>query len=333
VTITKDYIPVFKGIDLSQRRLPVLIADSGVSGPVFGITAAIHGDEVTGTAVIQSLFKLLVRFPLVKGKIFAFPILNPPGFETISRHLFYDGADLNRFFHGTPDGSAAERFASIILRSILDFKPDLVVDLHTDSANSIAYTLVDKPSTLTDLTAFQKSLTLAKRLKFAWAVDTDDSVGYPAQNCLTGQLIFRGIPAVTIELGGPLIISDSYRKLGLESLWKLLLDLGMVTEPTSAMVVSQNTGPASPVYTFRERVRTESTGIIEYRVKPGDQIKKDQILGIIRNVFGETIEVIHSPIAGMLFSHEDQSVVFPGLALFTLASAAGPSAFPPPLDL
>lgn len=332
MTITKDYIPVFKGIDLSKRSLPILIADSKNPGPVIGITAAIHGDEVTGTAVIQSLFKLLVRFPLVKGKIFAFPILNPAGFETISRHLFYDGADLNRFFHGTSDGSAAERFASIILTSILDFKPNLVVDLHTDSANSIAYTLVDKPEVLTDMTAFQKSMTLAKKLGFAWAVDTDDSAGYPGQNCLTGQLIYRGIPAVTIELGGPLVISESNRKLGLESLWGLLLDQGLVSEaiPNAA---SKTISKSSTVFTFQERVRTQSTGIIEYRVKPGDMVKTKQVLGIIRNVFGETIEVIHSPVDGMLFSHEDQSVSFPGLALFTLANSVDASVFPIPLDL
>jgi hypothetical protein len=330
VNITKDYIPVFKGIDLSQRRLPVLIADSGELGPVIGLTAAVHGDEVTGTAVIQSLFKLLVRFPITKGKIFAFPILNPTGFETISRHLFYDGADLNRFFHGTSDGSAAERFASIILKSILDFKPDLVVDLHTDSANSIAYTLVDKPDALTDLLALRKSMTLAAKLGFAWAVDTDESVGYPAQNCLTGQLILRGIPAVTIELGGPLIISDTYRKLGLESLWNLLLDQGLVSQaiPNST---SQKNSQSIDIYTFQERVRTQSTGIIEYRVKPGEIIKKTQVLGIIRNVFGETIEVIHSPTDGIVFSHEDQSVVFPGLALFTIASPTKPGVFPDPI--
>lgn len=328
MTITKDQIPLFKGIDLSQRRLSVMMADSGQPGPVICLTAAIHGDEVTGTAVIQSLFKRLQKFPLVCGRLIAFPILNPTGFETMSRHSFYDNADLNRQFSGRPDGSSAERLASLILQSVLSFYPDLVIDLHTDSANSIIYTMVDKAKALSDLTTFRRSLTLAQKLGFAWAVDTDDTAGYPSQNCFTGQLIFRGIPAVTIEMGGPLIVSEPNRKLGLDSLWNLLLDRGLVTQDFHYTYT-----PQSDILTFQTRVRTQSTGIIEYRISPGDQVKKEQTLGIIRNVYGETIEVIHAPEAGRLFSHEDQSVVFPGLALFTLASPVSDPDFPSPLGL
>jgi hypothetical protein len=43
------------------------------------------------------------------------------------------------------------------------------------------------------------------------------------------------------------------------------------------------------------------------------------MLGRVRNVFAEKIETIKSSVDGLLFSHEDQSVTFPGLTLFTLA--------------
>ena len=71
-------------------------------------------------------------------------------------------------------------------------------------------------------------------------------------------------------------------------------------------------------YMFRESVRTQSTGIVEYKVAPGQKITRGQILGKVRNVFGETIEVVRSPFNGLLFSHEDQSVTFPGQDLFTI---------------
>jgi predicted deacylase len=70
---------------------------------------------------------------------------------------------------------------------------------------------------------------------------------------------------------------------------------------------------------FYRRIRVRSTGIIDYLIQPGDSIQKGQILGKIRNVFGKEIEKVVSPVEGILFSHEDQSIVFPGQNLFTVA--------------
>lgn len=316
MTISKEFVPLFKSIDLSVRRLPIFVIDSGEPGPVIGITAAIHGDEVTGTAVVQSLVKRLSASPLKKGKIFALPILNPTGFETVTRSLLYDGADLNRSFDGDNIGSPAERSASIILSTVLKFSPDFVIDLHTDSSNSIAYTLVDQPNDLSSKKVVESSIKLAQELGFPWAIDTEESASYPLEKCLTGQLVSRGIPAVTIELGGPLVVVEPFRQAGLEAIWQILYSRNLVATPPKKFDDKKQTS----VLTFQSRIRTTSTGIIDYRVQPGQVIKAKQILGIVRDVFGETIETIYSPVSGILFSHEDQSVVFPGLSLFTLAT-------------
>ena len=304
--INKDFLPILKGIDLTTKRLPIISAHSGKPGPTIWLTAAIHGDEVTGTAVIQSLFQRLRQFPLEAGQIYAFPILNPYGFETLSRPNPLDQADLNRYFGDRDQGSPPQRLASLILSHILSTKPDYLIDLHTDSRNSIAYTLVDIPSDSLRPTLL-KTISLAQTLGLPWALDTQKSAGYPLEHCLTGQLASRGIPAVTIELGGPLVVMDEFRSTGLESIWRLL------TQPRVTSLPHQ-------VYILEEKVRTQSTGIIEYRVKPGQKITQGKLLGKIKNVFGDTIEVIRSPLTGFLFSHEDQSVTFPGQALFTLAA-------------
>lgn len=323
MTIAKRYVPLFKGIDQTTRRLPVIAVDSGAPGPVVCVSAAIHGDEVTGTAVIQSLVKRLKTFSLVKGKLYAFPILNPSGFENISRSVLYDKADVNRNFGGSDGGNAAERFASIISSTIIGYKPDYVIDLHTDSMNSIAYTLIDYPDCVEDVTTIKKSVQIARTLGFSWAIDTDMSAGYPLQHCLTGYLVSQGIPAVTIELGGPLVVSDRFRRVGLEAVWGFLYSQGMVeSEAKRRPIIHQD-----QVYTFQHRIHTGVTGIIDFRVAAGGTVKAGQILGIIRNVYGETTEIVRSPADGILFSHEDQSVVFPGLNLFTLASPSDSKRF------
>ncbi len=316
--IKKDFIDLFTGIDLTKRRLPFMEADSGKPGPVISLSAAIHGDEVTGTAVIQKIFKLLETTPLKNGKILAFPILNPPAFENVTRHEPFDEADLNRLFGGDFEGSISERLAGTIFKKIMEVKPDYVIDLHTDSMNSIAYSIVDLPSSLKDIGAFMESVAVAEQLGFKWALDTEKTAGFPPENCLTGRLVYEGIPAVTIELGGPFLVIEDFKKQGLDALWKFIKALGMLGDKAT---FTTKTIPTKG-FTFAERVRTQSTGIIEYKKKPGSLIKEGDVIGKVRDVFGETIEVIKSPVTGVLFSHEDQSATFPGQTLFTIAVEA-----------
>ncbi|TAL57558.1 MAG: hypothetical protein EPN85_13825 [Bacteroidetes bacterium] len=313
MTITKEFIPLLTGIDLSTRQLPLLIADSGKAGPTVWITAAIHGDEVTGTAIIQSLFSRFKKKALIAGKVYAVPILNPSGFERISRREAFTDADLNRHFNGRAFGSTPERIAAGILSAVLATKPDYVIDIHTDSINSIPYTLVDVPKTLKNRKTLEKSVTIAQTLGFPWALDTEKSAGYPPEQCFTGRLQTEGVPAITIEIGWPCVIVDDYRRMGVNAIWEVFEALGMV-EGEKKLI---STIPTD-VNTFTERLATQSTGIIAYEVKPGDAVKEGQVLGRVRNVFGEQIEVLPSPVDGRIFSHEDQSVTFPGLALFTL---------------
>jgi predicted deacylase len=63
-----------------------MAAESPCPGPVVWLTACVHGDEVGGIVVIQELFKT-VRKQLLKGSIYAFPLMNPLGFETASRDI------------------------------------------------------------------------------------------------------------------------------------------------------------------------------------------------------------------------------------------------------
>ncbi|OIP97471.1 hypothetical protein AUK40_03090 [Candidatus Wirthbacteria bacterium CG2_30_54_11] len=321
--VSRDYIPMFRGVDLSQRRLPFLIADSERDGPTICITAAIHGDEVTGAVVVSELFKRFEHIPLIRGRVFGFPILNPSGFETISRFNPYAAEDLNRSFPGRPDGKTAERLSFLILSALLDRKPNFVIDLHADSLNSILYSLVDYLGTKKTSDTFARSALLAEQLGIPWMVDTEENAGYPPEGCLTGSLVANGVPAVTLELGAPYIVMEDSVRGGIKAIWNYLTWLGMLPGGR----INLPTRIPEYIYTIRSRVYTQSSGIISYRARPGQTLQKKQILGKIKNIFGETIEVIRSPVDGLLVSHEDISATFPGKQLFTIASQVPRSHF------
>ena len=58
--------------------IPVIIAKGSTTKPVLGLTAAIHGNEVNGIRVIQSVFEDL-NIDSLNGTIIAIPVIRPLG--------------------------------------------------------------------------------------------------------------------------------------------------------------------------------------------------------------------------------------------------------------
>ncbi|MGB5499936.1 MAG: succinylglutamate desuccinylase/aspartoacylase family protein, partial [Maribacter sp.] len=56
--------------------IPILVAKGNEAGPVLGLTAAIHGNELNGIAIIQNTFQKLDASKL-KGIIIGVPGINP----------------------------------------------------------------------------------------------------------------------------------------------------------------------------------------------------------------------------------------------------------------
>ena len=117
--------------------------DSKKKGPTILITANIHGDECTGFGVVVRLLEELPNI-LQTGKVILYPSLNPKGLQQQLRVHPDSGKDLNRIFPGKSMGGSAERIVHTIWNSIQKHKPDIVLDLHTDSGASIPYVIIDR---------------------------------------------------------------------------------------------------------------------------------------------------------------------------------------------
>ncbi len=78
--------------------VPLMVARGKKPGPVLGLTAAVHGDELNGISVIQRLFADL-EVETLRGTVVAIPVVNIPGFNRQQR-FFADGSDLNHLMPG-----------------------------------------------------------------------------------------------------------------------------------------------------------------------------------------------------------------------------------------
>ena len=74
-------------------RVPVVVARGKHPGPVFGITAALHGNELNGIPLLHELVRK-VNLNRLKGTIVAVIVANIPGLLAEQRE-FTDGKDLN----------------------------------------------------------------------------------------------------------------------------------------------------------------------------------------------------------------------------------------------
>jgi predicted deacylase len=307
---------IMTGSDLSRRRLPIMCATSDNPGPVVWLTACSHGDEVSGIVVIQEVFRS-IRRRLIRGCVQAFPLMNPLGFESGLRHITLSGEDLNRSFPGNANGSLGERIAHKIFETIVRTKPDLVVDFHNDWIESIPYVLVDHDPGKQHNRAYRKAIHAAKQAGMSIIVDEEE-----VHKSLSFNLLLRDIPALTFELGKPNIVSESYVTYGLEAIWNILADLGMIAPRDKPFRYPLPAGYAHDrLLRYSDKPYGAKTGIIRFLAAPGDVVKTGQPLAKIVNAFGRSQETMTAIEDGIVLGHSDSSVAFPGVPIMAFGIA------------
>lgn len=317
-------IKLFTEVDLSERNLPILIESGKEPGPTIWLCAGTHGDEVTGIETIHRIFSFLKRTPLKKGTLCAMPLINPLGFEMMQRENPYDNEDINRNYPGDPNGNTTERTTCAIFNAIAETKPDLVIDLHSDTQNSIPYIIIDRPVSgkAGVIEAVEKSWELAE--KFGVTVTYDIEVeGYKKYNLdksLTAALVNRNqIPAFLIELGGPKIIDEKFARAASHGIKNILRHFQMLDVKEKSWV-SETKIKASGRLELIENITSNKSGIIDYLVKAGHLVKKDQALAKITNVLGNIEEIVLAGKDFYAISLNDSSVSFPGTVLLSAAA-------------
>ena len=325
VKIRYSFMSILTGSDLARRRLPLMSATSAAAGPIVWLTACGHGDEVSGIVIIQEMFKG-IRRRLLRGAVHAFPLMNPLGFETRSRNITVSREDLNRSFPGDPKGSLGERMADRIFGTITEFAPSLVLDLHNDWNESIPYVLLDQNPGGPHQAAYEEAIRAGRETGFCLIVDSEE-----IRDSLTFNLLLRDIPALTLELGKPHVVSESNVASGVRAIWNILAFLGMI-EPQQ----KRFSYPLPAAYgegkllRYSDKPYGSRTGIIRFLAKPGDTVKVGQPLAKIVNAFGRQQEMVTAVDDALVLGHSDSSAAFPGMPIMAFGIEDATIARPAP---
>lgn len=284
-------------------HLPVLIARGERKGPVFGITAALHGNEVNGLPVIHRLFEQLDVSKL-KGTLVGVCVVNVPAFLNNER-TFGDRTDLNHIMPGRAKGNDTDVYAfRIIDRIVKNF--DYLVDLHTASFGRINSLYVR---------ADMKDATTAE---MAYLQRPEIIVHNPASDAtLRGAAMELGIPSITVEIGNPQVFQPKYIRHALMGIRRVLSSLGMI--PRRKMTVG-----TSPVLCERSYwLFADYGGILQVFPEVLDHVAKGEAVAQQRNIFGDVIQTYPASQDGIVIGKSTNPVGPTGSRILHLGVPVG----------
>jgi len=277
--------------------VPVLVAHGKEPGPRLCLTAAVHGDELNGIEMVRRLMYELEPDQLA-GTVIGVPIVNLDGFRNGSRYLS-DRRDLNRYFPGHKNGSAASRVAYSLFNNIVS-RCDYLVDLHTGSQKRI-----NQPQLRADL---DKSEVVAFAKHFGGMTVLHSP---PGDGMLRDAAVKDGVVAVTMEAGGPNRLEEEAVDYGVQALETLLENLDM-------RKASRFWGAPQPVFYESEWIRAGQGGILLSEVALNDQVSEGEILGTVTDPISNTGSAIIAPYDGRVLGMAVNQVVHAGFAAYRI---------------
>jgi len=310
-TRTNLFVKISEAATGQPMLLPVIVARGAADGPVVGIMAAVHGNELNGIRIIHSLLET-VNLKQMSGSLLCAPILNLPGFNLRQRE-FSDGRDLNHYFPGREKGVPAEQYARAITRMLLP-PCDYLIDIHTASVGRIntMYLRAD----LHNPTVRRLSLAMNPQI-ILHVRGGDGTLRHAARQ--------RGIHGITLEAGNPDTFQGRMVFSGEEGLTNILVELGMCE---------------GTIHIDREAVichrsswlRTTSGGLLKTHFDLGDRIKKRQLMAQTLDPFGTVLKEYHAPRSGIVIGMAVNPLAVPGTRYCHLGEIGEPEP-PKPQEL
>ena len=260
--------------------IPVMVARGNNPGPIVGITAAVHGNELNGISVIQRLFGE-IEIDELNGTIVGVPVVNYPAYIRKMRR-FNDNVDLNHIMPGKVDGNASQVYGYRFLDRIAKHF-DYLLDLHTASTGRINsyYVRADM-----DLPIVEKMA----MLQYADIIVHNP----PSDGTLRGASDALGIPAITIEVGNPSVYQTRLIRSGMEGVHNVLCHLNMIDDEiiesdTETIVCSRSLW-----------IYTDRGGLLTVHAELRQVVSKGEIVATLRDIFGKKLEEYTSPLDGIV---------------------------------
>jgi predicted deacylase len=278
-------------IELSENgigrpvQVPVVVARGKQPGPIFGITAALHGNELNGIPVIHKLLQKLSLRSL-RGTLVCVIAANMPGLLAEQRE-FTDGQDLNHIMPGKPYGKLSQVYAFNLVDRITQHF-DFLVDLHTASEGRVnsLYVRADLKKKMTAQMAYL--------LRPQIIVHNP-----PSDYTLRGTLDEMGKPAITVEICDPQKFQRDPITRTLQGIRRILNHVEMLPIRHPVKLVHK-----PPVLCKKSYwILAVRGGMMRVRHRITERVVKGEPIASQINIFGDVIHEYAAPEDGIVIGH------------------------------
>ncbi len=299
---TRDVkLAVSESYSSATVRIPLRIQRAKEDGPVVFVTAALHGDEINGTGAVRQLIQD-ADFQLTRGAVILVPVLNLLAFDRHSRYL-PDRRDLNRSFPGTETGSLASRMARKIFNEIV-LRCDYGIDLHTASVRRTNY-----PNVRGDLGDPE-----VRRLAEAFGAEIIIN-GKGPRGAFRREACRAGCPTIIMEGGEVWKVEPGIVETAVRGIKNVLRSLDMLPGPEQS--------PEYQIVIEKSKwIRAERGGFLQFHVKPGDLIERDQPIATNTTLLGRERSILHAPFDAVVIGMTTLPAVSPGEPVCNLGKLA-----------
>ncbi|KAH6566903.1 hypothetical protein BASA62_006429 [Batrachochytrium salamandrivorans] len=276
-------------------RVPVIIARGMEPGPVVGITAVVHGNELNGVPCIHRVITD-IDVNRLKGTVVAVPCVNVPGYLRFSRE-FSDGKDLNRLFPGQESGTSSQMYNHNLMVKIINHF-NYLIDLHTASFGRVNSYYVR--SDMND----PVSAVLAKLQQPQVILHNSGQDG-----TLRSAASSRGVKAITVEIGNPQLFQNQYVQWSYMGVMRILSYLNMFTSLSPEPNAPQ---PRTILCSKGFWIYTHTGGVLEVYPQVNSLIRKGDLVARIKNIFGNIVDEIFAPSHGVTIGRSSNPVAMAG---------------------
>lgn len=295
-------LPLPELFSCAPLYMPIKVIHGKRPGPCLLVTAAMHGNELNGTEIINRLLKVS-SLKRLQGTLIAVPVLNVYGLINRSRYL-PGGIELDRCFPGTKTGTHGARLAHIFTSEIFS-KADVCIDLQTGSINH------------TNLPQIFFNFEDAQTKSLAETFNAPVISNITCEKGMLRTLAYKKKkPFLLYEAGEAMRFDEHAIRVGVKGILNIMRKLEML--PNN--IVKKDSQLKSFFTEKNIWVRASTSGISHTKHKLGQRVKKNEILCTINDPFGATDSVtVTSPEEAIIVGKNNLPLVHEGELLFQLA--------------
>ncbi len=274
----------FLSVPGTSVQMPMTVVNGTSPGPRVLFTGGVHGGEYPPIDAAIRLARELDPTQLC-GQVVIVHIVNPLAFQARQQYLVpQDGKNLNRQFPGNALGTYSERMAYTIMAEIVS-KVDVWIDLHGGDIHEalVPFTIYSNSA---EEDVVRRSRELAEVFGIEYVVASDSVKGGTY-----GASAAAGVPSILAEAGQLGQLDETNTQILLEGCRNVLRHLG---------ALPKDPNPAAPIKLLQKFswLRAEQTGCWYPSVKIGDIVEAEQLIGVIKDYFGDPLAEYRAPDPG-----------------------------------